>query len=249
MPQARMTERGAPTWRSRALALGFAACLAVAALVLTPGSPAQAASYPTMAPVAAYLTADRNAEIALARSAAPPSVSADAEVMVLGPHGYVSTGPGKNGFVCIVERSWFDGVADDGFWNPRLRAPVCFNRQAARSVLPVLLTRTAWAMAGASQAQIAARTRAAMRAGRIPKPESGAFTYMMSKDGYLGDEAGGHWHPHVMFFLPRSEPSAWGANVHGSPVVAPPGNGVDLVTVFIAVVPMWSDGTPGPAPR
>jgi hypothetical protein len=243
MPQARMTERGAPTWRSRALALGFAACLAVAALVLTPGSPAQAASYPTMAPVAAYLTADRNAEIALARSAAPPSVSADAEVMVLGPHGYVSTGPGKNGFVCIVERSWFDGVADDGFWNPRLRAPVCFNRQAARSVLPVLLTRTAWAMAGASQAQIAARTRAAMRAGRIPKPESGAFTYMMSKDGYLGDDAGGPWRPHVMFFMPPGPLSDWGANLPGTRVFGTAA-GPDPYTMIYVPVAAWSDGTP-----
>ena len=62
-------------------------------------------AYPSMAPLEQYLMADRNAEIALARSAAPPSISRDAEVMVLGSHGYETAVKGKNGFVCIVERS------------------------------------------------------------------------------------------------------------------------------------------------
>jgi hypothetical protein len=45
-------------------------------------------SYPSMAPLEQYLIADRNSEIALARSAAPESISGDAKIMVLGPHGY-----------------------------------------------------------------------------------------------------------------------------------------------------------------
>lgn len=45
------------------------------------------AAYPNIAPLDQYLTADRNTEIAMARSAAPESVSQDAEVMVLGRHG------------------------------------------------------------------------------------------------------------------------------------------------------------------
>ncbi len=62
--------------------------------------------YPAMAPVEQYLIADQASEIALARSAAPDSISRDAEVMVLGHHGYETAVEGKNGFVCIVERSW-----------------------------------------------------------------------------------------------------------------------------------------------
>ena len=89
-----------------------------------------------MAPLSAYLMPDRAAEIALALSAAPASVSSAAEVMVLGPKGHVTAAPGKNGFVCIVERAWFSGLKDDGFWNPKLRGPDCYNREAARSVLP-----------------------------------------------------------------------------------------------------------------
>ena len=62
--------------------------------------------YPSMAPLEQYLIADRNAEIALARSAAPESISHDAEVLVLGRHGYETAAKGKNGFVCVVERGW-----------------------------------------------------------------------------------------------------------------------------------------------
>jgi hypothetical protein len=192
--------------------------------------------------------ADRDAEIAMARSAAPPSISADAEVLVLGPHGYVTAAPGKNGFVCLVERAWFSGLTDDGFWNPKLRGPDCYNREAARSVLPTFLTRTNWVMTGASLAEIRARTRAAMAAGRIRPPEVGAMNLMMSKDGYLGDDAGGPWHPHVMFFTPPIPLADWGANlpgarVFGSPAVA----GVDPYNTFFVLVAAWSDGTPDAA--
>jgi hypothetical protein len=43
---------------------------------------AEKTAYPAMAPVDAYLIADRDSEIALARSAAPASISDGAEVMV-----------------------------------------------------------------------------------------------------------------------------------------------------------------------
>lgn len=225
-------------WASKAAALG-AACMTLAGAGL-----ARAASYPVMAPASAYLMADRAAEIALARTAAPPSVSRDAEVMVLGPKGYVTAAPGRNGFVCIVERAWFSGLTDDGFWNPKLRAPDCYNPQSARSVLPVLLTRTQWALAGASQAEIRKRTRALMAAGKIPAPATGSMNYMLSKQGYLGDVAHGPWHPHVMFYTPRSmRTSDWGANLPGGPV-AGSAAGIDPYTMFYVLVAAWSDGTP-----
>lgn len=61
---------------------------------------------------------ERGAEIALARSAAPESISRDAEVMVLGRHGYETAIKDKNSFVCMVERSWSAGIDDPDFWNP-----------------------------------------------------------------------------------------------------------------------------------
>jgi len=236
------TGGGALAWRAVLVMLGMAACAALAQ-----SGPAQAASpYPAMAPVSAYMM-ERDAEIAMARSAAPPSVSAGAEVLVLGPRGYVSAAPGKNGFVCLVERAWFSGLQDDGFWNPKLRGPDCYNRQAARSVLPTFLTRTKWVMAGASLPEIRARTRAAMAAGRIRPPEIGGMNFMMSKDGYLGDDAGGPWHPHVMFFTPPLPTAEWGANLPGTRVYGTDAAAGDPYTTFYVPLAAWSDGTPDAA--
>ena len=224
--------------------LGAAACLAGACLGTAANGAAQPASpYPAMAPLADYLMADRGAEIALARSAAPPSVSDGAEVLVLGPHGYVPAVPGKNGFVCVVSRAWFSGFQDDGFWNPKERGPICFNRQAARSVLPTFLTRTTWALAGLSRSEMLKRTRAAMAAGKIRAPETGSLTFMMSKDGYLGDDAHGPWRPHLMFYMPPMPTADWGADLPGTRVFATAA-GVDPYTIFYVPLTVWSDGTP-----
>ena len=84
------------------------------------------AQYPAMAPIGQYLM-DESAEIALARSAAPSSISADADVMVLRQDGYATAVKGKNGFVCIVERAWGKATDDPEFWNQKMRAPHCFN--------------------------------------------------------------------------------------------------------------------------
>jgi hypothetical protein len=98
------------------------------------------APYPSKAPLDQYLM-ERDAEIALARSAAPESISHDADVMVLGRHGYETAVKGKNGFVCVVQRSWSAGIDDPDFWNPKLRAPICFNPPAARFNLPLMIKR------------------------------------------------------------------------------------------------------------
>ncbi|HLY78491.1 MAG TPA: hypothetical protein VKQ70_03900 [Caulobacteraceae bacterium] len=203
------------------------------------------APYPNMAPMAQYRIASQADEIALARSAAPPSISNDADVMTLGDHGYETAAKGKNGFVCIVERSWSNDFGDAEFWNPKVRAPICFNPVSARSVLPTYLHQTEWLLAGASQAQLEARTKADIAAGRIAPPEVGAMCYMMSKDGYLGDGAGGHWHPHLMFFLPHDGKSlaAWGANLPGVPVQGG-ATSLDPAAVYYVIVAHWSDGTP-----
>src|SRR5271166_3943635 len=87
-------------------------------------------TYASMAPLEQYLMEDRSSEIALARSAAPEAVGREAEVMVLGSHGYDTAAKGTNGF------------DDPEFWNPKVRAPHCFNAAAARSVLPAYLERT-----------------------------------------------------------------------------------------------------------
>jgi hypothetical protein len=205
-----------------------------------------AAPYPAMAPIEQYLIADRQAEIALARSAAPPSVSKDAQVLVLGERGYEVAVKGRNGFVCFVERSWTAGFDDKEFWNPRLRAPNCFNPPAARSVLPQYLERTRWVLAGADRTQLAEKARAAFASHAFTAPEAGSFSFMLSKEGYVSDEAAGPWLPHVMFFVAHGEGAAWGAGLDGSPVFGADGSAFEPTVLFIPVR-RWSDGSPGPA--
>lgn len=204
------------------------------------------AGYPAMAPVQQYRLASASEEIALSRSAAPTSISGHASILTLGDHGYETAVKGKNGFVCLVERSWANDFDDAEFWNPKLRAPICFNAAAAHTVLPTYLKRTEWVIADVSKSDMIDRSRAELAANRIVAPGSGAMSYMMSKQGYLGDTAG-HWHPHVMFYVAHADGADWGANLDGSPVSAARGDRDPFMTFFI-LVPTWSDGTPAVNP-
>ncbi len=197
------------------------------------------ASYPSGAPLEQYRMASRSEEIALARTGAPASIANDAEVMVLGKGGYETAVKGRNGFVCLVDRSWSAQFDDPEFWNAKIRSPTCFNPAAVRSVLPAHLERTQWVMAGRSKAEILERSKASATANTAPA--IGSFSYMMSRQGHLSDAAG-HWHPHLMFYQSRATAAAWGANLPGSPVFAKEG-GPEDVTLFFIPVREWSDGT------
>jgi hypothetical protein len=202
------------------------------------------AAYPRMAPTAQYLMSDQQAEIALARSAAPAAVSGEATILVLTEHGYETAVKGKNGFVCVVERSWMGPVDSPEFWNPKMRGPVCFNPPAVRSVLPITRKRTELALSGLSRTQIIASMQDMVGKKELPPLEPGAMGYMMSKGGHLGD-AVGHWHPHLMFYSARSDGTDWGADVPGSPVLLNPQfqGAPEPIATFIVRVPAWSDGT------
>jgi len=197
--------------------------------------------YPSMAPVDQYLMSDRSAEIALARSAAPESISRDAEVLVLGRHGYETAIKGKNGFVCIVERSWTAPIDDPEFWNPKRRGPICFNAAAARSYLPRTIKKTDLILAGRTKAQMIEAIAAAIDKKELPAMEPGAMCYMLSRQGYLSDRDG-HWHPHLMFFVSQADPAAWGADLPGSPIIAF-NDTWERLTTFLVPVRQWSDGT------
>ena len=198
-------------------------------------------AYPNMAPVEQYLMQDRAAEIALAKSAAPESISRDAEVLVLGRHGYETAVQGKNGFVCVVERAWTSPIDDPGFWNPKLRGPICFNAAAARSYLPRTIKRTELILAGSTKAQMVETMTAAIDKKELPPMEPGAMCYMLSKQGYLSD-SDGHWHPHLMFFYSQTDPATWGAGQAGSPILAF-NDTWEHLTTFLVPVRKWSDGT------
>lgn len=198
--------------------------------------------YPNMAPIDQYLIRDQRVEIALARSAAPESISRDAEVLVLGLHGFETAVKGKNGFVCLVWRSWAAGIDDPEFWNPKVRAPVCLNPPAARFNVQLTIKKTELVLAGRNKVQIFDYISGALDKKELPALESGAMCYMLSKHGYLSDRDG-HWHPHLMFFVPLTEPASWGAGLPGSPVVGAFTDTPERHSVFLVPVPKWSDGT------
>jgi hypothetical protein len=204
-----------------------------------------AAPYPAMAPLDQYLIADEQSEIALARSAAPASISDQAEVLALRRDGYAEAVKGTNGFVCVVERSW--GASSDApeFWNPKIRAPHCFNAAAASSFLPIFLMKTKLVCKGKSRAEIAAAVASALDNKELPALAPGAMVYMMSKEQYLNDK-GASWHPHVMFYVSGNAEKSWGANLPGSPVIAAD-DPEERATIFMVVVSEWSDGSPGPS--
>jgi hypothetical protein len=226
---------------------GVLALIAVLCLVWQGQAQEAKASYSGMASIDQYLMTDRNAEIVLARSAAPEAVSREAKILVLGRHGYETGVEGKNGWVCVVERSWMAPFDNPEFWNPKLRGPICFNPPAARSVLPITYRRTEMVLAGLSKPRIIDGTKAEYDKHGLPALEPGAMSYMMSKDAYLTD-SDGHNMSHLMFYAPLMDGAAWGADLPDSPVMlnlqfhgAP-----EPITVFMVPVGKWSDGTAAP---
>jgi hypothetical protein len=237
--------------RRSELTIGFALVIAMGCGVSN--AAAQTDKYPKMAPVDQYLM-EKNAEIQLARSAAPDSISRDATILVLGRQGYETAVEGKNGFVCMVDRGWMAAFDWPEFWNPKVRAAACLNPQAARSILPIAFLRSRMVMAGRSKAEILSAVKAAFENTQPPDLESGAMCYMMSKSAYLTDEDG-HNLPHLMFYTAGMDAKDWGSGAAGSPVMSAlywffsskePSQmkGLPPILVFLVGVADWSDGTP-----
>jgi hypothetical protein len=211
--------------------------------------------YPTMAPVEQYLM-DRDAEIALARSAAPDAISHDASVLVLTRHGFETAVEGKNGWVCMVGRGWGAMFDNPEFWSPKVRAAGCFNPPAARSILPYDYKRTELLLTGHSKQEVIAAIKAGIDKKELPPLEQGTVCYMMSKSAYLTDN-GGHNGPHLMFYQTDKNGAAWGANVTNSPILSvnywyfsaedyPQLKTFPPMSVFLVGVEKWSDGTSAP---
>ncbi|HEV2287482.1 MAG TPA: hypothetical protein VGR81_00855 [Candidatus Acidoferrales bacterium] len=204
-----------------------------------------------MAPVSEYLM-NRDAEIALARSGAPESISRDATILVLGRHGYETAITGTNGFVCFVERGFGAPFDLPEFWSPKVHGANCINPPAVRSVLPIIREKTELLMAGKSRAEVVAALSASFAKKEFPALEPGALSYMMGKGSYLTDK-GKHNAPHLMFYT-ASDDASWGANAAGSPIGSisfwdlsdhayPRLKELPVINVFPISTRRWSDGT------
>ena len=196
----------------------------------------QSAKYP---PISEYMMTPE-AEVALARSAAPENVSAHATVKILTASGFKVAAQGDNGFVCIVMRGWgaptfTPAPFRDLVYYSKLRAPICFNPVASRTVLPLQELRTKLGIEGKTPDQIAEGVQAAYAKGELPKMETVAFAYMFSADQDLGPGVG-PWHPHMMLYIPYYENSMLGGNEVGG---ALPFVGDDAGTPFaVTVIPV-----------
>lgn len=233
--------------------LGRAATYSVALLLGLTGASLHAKDAPRMAPVDAYLM-DRAAEIILARSAAPESISKEATILVLTRKGYETAVKGTNGFVCYVGRG-FGGAPDwPERWNPKILAAACDNPSAVPTMTALLKLRTALTLAGKTDAEVMDRIKTALRTREIPPLQAGAMCYMMSKNAYLSAQ-GDHNMAHVMFYVPARDGTTWGANLPGSPLIGGsywyllPGHEADVATlppisVFLLATSTYSDGTP-----
>lgn len=197
---------------------------------------AESGHYP---PLAEYLM-PRDAEIALARSAAPASIASHATIKVLTASGFSTVREGDNGFVCLVLRGFtgaptispaeMRGLAYDA----KTRAPICLDSEAVRLVLPYYEFRTALGIAGKTPDEITAVVEAAYVKGELPRRDSVSFGYMWSADQILGPA--GHWHPHIMIYAPYYTNSMLGGNDPGSHL---PTVGDDAGTPFaVAVIPV-----------
>jgi len=207
---------------------------------LSSGAQAATTATPSMAPVARYLI-PRDAEIALARSAATNAIAKDAQIMVFTATGFQTAVKGTNGFVCLVARSWSAGFGDPDFWNPQVRAPICYNALAAQSQVPETIKRTQIALAGGSEAKIQEGLKAAITSGELPVAKPGSLSYMLSKGTYF-NHSEGHWLPHLMFYMPQTDLKSWGVGLPKSPVIGY--NFPDeRLTIFLIPIGRWSDGS------
>ena len=138
MPQRSARSKSFMRKTIRFLALPILAQVLLLCLAWRAQAQGQSAPYPVMDPIRVYLISNAASEIALARSAAPASISDGAEAMVLGQEGYTTAAKGKNGFLCIVERSWGAATDDPDFWNPKFAHPSALIPQPRELMRPLL---------------------------------------------------------------------------------------------------------------
>jgi hypothetical protein len=208
---------------SVAVLLGFSAI----------GMLAQETKYP---PISEYMM-PQDAEISLAKSAAPAGISDHATIKVFTSSGYRVVHEGDNGFVCVVMRGFTGAptftplpVRTAIAYDSKTRAPICFDPQAARTVLPYYEFRNRLGLEGKTPEEIAEAVQAAYVNGGIPQRHEVSFAYMWSADQILGPF--GHWHPHVMVFAPNYVNSMLGGSedFHHLPAV-----GDDAGTPFAVI--------------
>ena len=171
-------------------------------------------------------------QVALARSAGPAHVAGGAAIYVLRRGGYAKAHEGSNGHTCLVEHD-----------HPRSIAPVCYDAEATRSILPGVLRIAELREGGLTYTQAKERVDEMYRTGALPAPRRAAMSYMLSREQVLYSsptgERVGEWRPHVMIFSPFTTAADVGAKEDVDPVPAVAEAGKATAHIIV-VVPDWS---------
>ncbi|MDQ6829338.1 MAG: hypothetical protein M3081_10775, partial [Gemmatimonadota bacterium] len=177
-------------------------------------------------------------EIALAMSAAPPAISAHADVYAVRTTGAVKIRAGTNGLACMVIRDPHPGSL----------YPMCFDREAVKSAMRYEFFRATLRAKGTPEAQIEKEVEAAYARGELRMPTKPAISYMMSPQQilftspYKEGRRLGAWHPHLMISMPGTASSQLGMDSTSQIDVMQldrPGKGD---AQLIVRVPHWANG-------
>jgi hypothetical protein len=151
-------------------------------------------------------------EIALAQSAAPPSVSSDATILVLRNDKYEEVRRGSNGVTCMVSRSL-----------PLAIEPICYDPEASRTILQMEIQRVELRLAGVSADDIEQRLAEWIGSGELAIPQRPAMAYMMSAGQILYSDAEtkvGSFYPHLHVYMPYATAEQFGG-LPGDPTISP----------------------------
>lgn len=137
----------------------------------------------------------RDAEIALARSAAPEQISSTARIWVWNGSAYQVADSGRSKVNCYVARHWVPSVE-----------PHCLDEEASATILPILMRKIELYAQGKTDAEVERDIASRISAGTLKLPSRPAITYMMSaaQDLVSGEGAAvGAWQPHLMIYYPN----------------------------------------------
>jgi hypothetical protein len=175
-------------------------------------------------------------EIALARSAAPSSISAHARVLALTDTGYDTIADGSSAVTCVVNRSWDRSVE-----------PHCYDPEGAATVMQIELRRNYLRHIGKPEDEISKELALGLVSGKYRLPSRPALTYMMSARQVLYDDSGkyvGKWRPHLMIYYPNLSNKAMALPATPDMRVGMVGGDGGTESSLIIVMGAFADGSP-----
>ena len=142
-------------------------------------------------------------EQALALSAMPKELRAQASAYTLEEKGFRKTLSGDGPFTCIVERN-----------HPESIVPQCLDEEGTRVIIPAIIHKSNLAMQGLKPSEIRADFEKRVDKGEYQPPSRIGVNYMTSHYNYIYIQSADrivHVPPHLMHYAPNMTNEAIGA--------------------------------------